>query len=380
MKICWTFTHPQSIVCLFAVPNWLKWFALRGPELTQMIRAPRSRTDSNDSRSAVPNWLKWFALRGPKLTQMIRAPRSRTDSNDSRSAVPELTQMIRAPRSQTDSNDSRAAVSNWLKWFAPRWVSNWLKWFALRGPKLTQMIRAPRSRTGLELTQMIRAPRSQLTQMIRAPRSRTGLELTQMIRAPRSQTDSNDSRSAVSNWSRTDSNDSRSAVSNWSRTDSNDSRSAVPNWLKWFALRGLELELTQMIRAPRSRTGLELTQMIRAPRSQTDSNDSLRGLETDSNDSRSAVSNWSRTDSNDSAPRSTQMTLELTQMIRAPNWLKWRAPRSRTDSKRKITHRSWLKIFNTVALIGINLYSVLFLYLFIQFLECAAKYTYCTWN
>ncbi len=29
---------------------------------------------------------------------------------------------------------------------------------------------------------------------------------------------------------------------------------------------------------------------------------------------------------------------------------------------------------NTAALIGINLYSVLFLYLFIQFLECSAKY------
>ncbi len=57
-------------------------------KLTQMIRALRSRTDSNDSRSAVPNWLKWFALRGPELTQMIRALRSRTDSNDSRSAVP----------------------------------------------------------------------------------------------------------------------------------------------------------------------------------------------------------------------------------------------------------------------------------------------------
>ncbi len=40
-----------------------------------------------DSRSAVPNWLKWFALRGPELTQMIRAPRSRTDSNDSRTLV-----------------------------------------------------------------------------------------------------------------------------------------------------------------------------------------------------------------------------------------------------------------------------------------------------
>ncbi len=125
-----------------------------------MIRAPRSRTDSNDSRSAsrtdsndsrsaVPNWLKWFALRGPELTQMIRAPR------------PELTQMIRAPRSRTDR----------LKWFALRGpertdsndsryaVPNWLKWFALRGPELTQMIRAPRSRT-----------------------------------------DSNDSRSAVPNW------------------------------------------------------------------------------------------------------------------------------------------------------------------------------------
>ncbi len=32
-----------------------------------MIRAPRFRTDSNDSRSAVPNWLKWLALRGPEL-------------------------------------------------------------------------------------------------------------------------------------------------------------------------------------------------------------------------------------------------------------------------------------------------------------------------
>ncbi len=59
-----------------------------------MIRAPRSQTDSNDSRFAirdsrfaVPNWLKWFAIRGPELTQMIRAPRSRTDSNDSRSLV-----------------------------------------------------------------------------------------------------------------------------------------------------------------------------------------------------------------------------------------------------------------------------------------------------
>ncbi len=33
---------------------------------------------------------------------------------------------------------------------------------------------------------------------------------------------------------------------------------------------------------------------------------------------------------------------------------------------------------NIVTLIGINLYSVLFLYLFIQFLECSAKYAYCT--
>jgi len=55
----------QSAVCLHTDSNRLLWFALRGPELTQMIRAPRSRTDSNDSRSAVPNWLKWFALRGP---------------------------------------------------------------------------------------------------------------------------------------------------------------------------------------------------------------------------------------------------------------------------------------------------------------------------
>ncbi len=171
--------------------HFLKWFALRGPELTQMIRALRSRTDSNDSRfalrgpeltqmirdsrSAVPIWLKWFALRGPELTQMIRDSRSRADSNDSRSAVPiwlkwfalcgpELTQMIHVPRSRTDSNDSRSAVPNWLKWFA------------LRGPELTQMIQAPRS-----------------------------------------------------------------------RTDSNDSRFALPIWLKWFALRGPEL--TQMTRA-----------------------------------------------------------------------------------------------------------------------------------
>ncbi len=36
--------------------------------------------------------------------------------------------------------------------------------------------------------------------------------------------------------------------------------------------------------------------------------------------------------------------------------------------------------FNTVALIEINLYSVLFVYFFMQFLECSAKYTYCTWN
>ncbi len=34
----------------------------------------------------------------------------------------------------------------------------------------------------------------------------------------------------------------------------------------------------------------------------------------------------------------------------------------------------------TAALIGINLYSVLFLYLFIQFLEYSAKYAYCTWK
>ncbi len=33
---------------------------------------------------------------------------------------------------------------------------------------------------------------------------------------------------------------------------------------------------------------------------------------------------------------------------------------------------------NTAALIGINLYSVLFVYLFFQFLECSAKYAYCT--
>ncbi len=41
------------------------------------------------------------------------------------------------------------------------------------------------------------------------------------------------------------------------------------------------------------------------------------------------------------------------------------------NTKRKITHYSWLKNFNTFVLIGIHLYSVLFLYLFIQFLECS---------
>ncbi len=111
--------------------NWLKWFAL-----------PRSRTDSNDLRSAVPIWLKWFALRGPDLTQMIRAPRSRSDSHDSRSADQIGTRSdshdsrsadqigtrsdSHDSRSRTDSNDSR---------------------FALRGPDLTRMIHAPRSRS-----------------------------------------------------------------------------------------------------------------------------------------------------------------------------------------------------------------------------------------
>ncbi len=129
---------------------------LKSCDLASLIRAPkhwfetkdfeldwRGRgSSSNDSRSAVPNWLKWFALRGPELNQMIHTPLSQTDSNDS--------------RSRTDSNDSRSAVPNWLKWFA------------LHGPELNQMISSPRS----ELTQMIRAPRSEMTQMIRAPRSR----------------------------------------------------------------------------------------------------------------------------------------------------------------------------------------------------------------
>ncbi len=35
---------------------------------------------------------------------------------------------------------------------------------------------------------------------------------------------------------------------------------------------------------------------------------------------------------------------------------------------------------NTAALIEINLYSVLSLYLFIQFLKCSAKYVYCIWK
>ncbi len=45
--------------------------------------------------------------------------------------------------------------------------------------------------------------------------------------------------------------------------------------------------------------------------------------------------------------------------------------------------KKWLPTLDktiTVALIEINLYSVLSLYLFIQFLECSAKYAYCTWN
>ncbi len=65
------------------------------PEMTQMIRAPRSRTAQ--------------MTRAPRsrTAQMTRAPRSRTDSNDSRSAVPELTQMIRGPELP---HDSRSAV------------------------------------------------------------------------------------------------------------------------------------------------------------------------------------------------------------------------------------------------------------------------------
>ncbi len=36
--------------------------------------------------------------------------------------------------------------------------------------------------------------------------------------------------------------------------------------------------------------------------------------------------------------------------------------------------------FNTVALIESIYIVFLFVYLFIQFLECSAKYTYCTWK
>ncbi len=50
------------------------------------------------------------------------------------------------------------------------------------------------------------------------------------------------------------------------------------------------------------------------------------------------------------------------------------------NAKRKEKNNSLLltEKNNTAALIGINLYSVLFLYLFIQFLECSSKYAYCT--
>ncbi len=95
---------------MIRAPELTQMIRARGPELTQMIHAPRSRTDSNDSRSAVPNWLKWFALRGPELTQMIRAPELTQMIR-----APELTQMIRALRSRTDSNDSRSAVPIWVK-------------------------------------------------------------------------------------------------------------------------------------------------------------------------------------------------------------------------------------------------------------------------
>ncbi len=44
--------------------------------------------------------------------------------------------------------------------------------------------------------------------------------------------------------------------------------------------------------------------------------------------------------------------------------------KTKKRKEKKITCYSWQKnIYNTAALIGINLYSVLFLYLFIQFFE-----------
>ncbi len=44
---------------------------------------------------------------------------------------------------------------------------------------------------------------------------------------------------------------------------------------------------------------------------------------------------------------------------------------NKTTKHKEKYHYSWLNNFNTVALTGINLYSVLFLYLFIQFFECS---------
>ncbi len=89
------------------VPIWIKWFA---------IRAPKSRSELNDSRyvlrspdlnqmirytcSEVPIWIKWFA---------IRAPKSRSELNDSLYVLrsPDLNQMIR------DTCSVRSPDLNW---------------------------------------------------------------------------------------------------------------------------------------------------------------------------------------------------------------------------------------------------------------------------
>ncbi len=51
-----------------------------------------------------------------------------------------------------------------------------------------------------------------------------------------------------------------------------------------------------------------------------------------------------------------------------------------SNTKRKIPHYSWLKNFNTVSLIGINLYMFYLYICSFSFLNAPAKYTYCTWN
>ncbi len=58
---------------------------IRGPELNQMIRGPELNQ----------------MIRGPELNQMICAPRSRTDSNDSRSVLNALLNTPIVPETKT---------------------------------------------------------------------------------------------------------------------------------------------------------------------------------------------------------------------------------------------------------------------------------------